>query len=125
MATEKTEKPTEQNERKDVAPERENDTKTPRETRWVKNAFFEGGSTKYIRLDEVHNFLNDNNFGEGDTTDEELAAEILRRAGLVEHVRYEELKEGLTDFFSTIPSPAMEWINPNYGKHYPKNIQPR
>lgn len=98
--------------------------KTPPYTRWVKNAFFDGGVTKYIRLDEIHNFLNDNHFGEGDATDKDIAAEILRRAGLVEHSKYSEILQGLTEFFETIPDPAMEWINPNYGKHYPKPIRP-
>ena len=99
--------------------------KVPAKTRWVANAFFNGGSTKYVRLDELHNYLNDNNFGQGDTTDEELATEILRRAGLVEHPRHDEIRDALREFFETIPDPAMKWINPNFGKKYPKVIDPQ
>jgi hypothetical protein len=91
-------------------------------TRWVKNAFFNGGTTKYVRLDELHNELSGNNYGQGDFTDHDLAAEIVSRAGLLEHPRYEEIVDGLTEFFETIPDPAMQWINPNYGVHYPKSI---
>lgn len=99
--------------------------KVPPKTRWVKNAFFNGGTTKYVRLDELHNHLNDNHFGQGDTTDEELATEIMRRAGMVEHPKHDEIRDALRDFFEMIPDPAMKWINPNYGKHYPKAIQPK
>lgn len=95
----------------------------PAPTRWVKNAFFNGGSTKRIRLDEIHNELNNNNLGQGDITDYELAKEIMSRAGLVEHPRFNELVEGLAEFLETIPDPAMNWINPNYGYHYPKNVE--
>lgn len=94
----------------------------PQQTRWVKNAFFRGGSTKNVRLDEIHNQLNNNVANTGDITDYELAKEIISRAGLVEHVRFNELVQGLADFLETIPDPAMEWVNPNYGHHFPKNI---
>lgn len=96
---------------------------TPPNTRWVKNAFFNGGQTKYARLDEIHNQLNNNVANTGDITDYELAKEIISRAGLVEHPRFEEIVQGLADFFETIPDPAMKWINPNYGHHFPKNVE--
>lgn len=117
MATQKT--PSEKK------PETQEVKKTPPQTRWVQNAFFNGGWTKNIRLDEIHNHLNDNNAGQGDATDEQIAAEILRRAGLVEHVRYKEILQGLTEFFESIPDPAMEWINPNYGRRFPRSIDPQ
>lgn len=93
--------------------------------RWVKNAFFEGGWTKNIRLDEIRNHLNRQSPGQGDMSDEQLSEEILRRAGLIEHARYQEIKTALTTFFASIPDPAMQWVNPNYGKHFPKNVEPK
>jgi hypothetical protein len=84
--------------------------------RWVKNAFFSPNppATKNLRLDELHNLVNRNHDGVNDTTDYELAEMILERANLKEHVRYNEIAQGLADFFSSVPEPAMQWINPNF-----------
>jgi hypothetical protein len=99
--------------------------KSPPQTRWVKNAFFNGGSTTRIRLDELHNEFNGNVYGQGDSTDLDIADEILERAGLREHVRFNEIRQGLADFLADVPDPAMKWVNPNYGVAYPKKIEPK
>lgn len=83
------------------------------ETRWTANAFWEGGRSKNLRLDELHNSRNPNTTGVGDTTDYGLAAMILQRAGLGGHEKFQELRSifGRALLYE-IDNPR-EWLNPN------------
>lgn len=86
------------------------------EKRWVANQFWQGGATKYPRLDEARNFHDPNATGVFDTSDEDLARAILQRAGLAGHLKYEDLVKTIGQAFSRSVRNPQKWLNPVYGE---------
>lgn len=80
--------------------------------RWIMAQFFSPSWTKNLTLDELRNGNDNNVTGVFDATDLDVAKEILRRAGLVDHFRYEELSETLSEWLADIDDPRT-FINPN------------
>lgn len=74
------------------------------EPRWLKNEFFETrGPSITVRLDDLHHGP--------DTSDRQLAADILMRAGLSDHPRRKELMDKFARALGEIEDPEL-WLNP-------------
>lgn len=84
------------------------------ETRWVRGSFFDGGVSKNLRLDERHNQQDPNDPTPTDTSDVQLATEILLRADLLERIFSAELVELFARALATIKDPV-KFANPNHG----------
>lgn len=88
--------------------------------RWVRNSFFEGGRTYKPRLDEINNMRDVNVTSWHDSTDTDIAREILVRAGLSSHWKYDELTGYIAGSLSFILDPD-KWMNPNFVEPTPEN----
>ncbi len=88
----------------------------PNDFRWNRNNFFSGGMTKRPTLNDLRNEVIGGTGGEQgfDTTDRQLATEILNRAGLVDRPFYYELLVRLTDALSDVDD-TKKFVNPIYG----------
>lgn len=80
------------------------------ERRWLKNEFWTSrGPTTAVRIDELSNLSDKSYEGSGDTTDRELAADIINRAGLMDHPRRLELTERFAHALSGVKNPR-KWL---------------
>ncbi len=82
-------------------------------TRWVMAQFFNPSSTKYLTLDELHNKLDPNKKDATDSTDEQVAEEVLNRANLLSHPRIEDLRSWVIEGLASVDDP-MKFCNPLY-----------
>lgn len=81
------------------------------EPRWIQNEFFNAhGPTTVVRLDELTNLGNKTYEGRGDTTDRQLAREVIMRAGLGDHPRFYELVDKLAVGLGEINDPG-DWLH--------------
>lgn len=81
------------------------------EPRWIANEFFNAhGPTTVVRLDELTNLGNKSYEGRGDTTDRELARQIIMRAGLAEHSRFNQLVDLVAVGLGEINDPG-DWLH--------------
>lgn len=79
--------------------------------RWIKNEFFNShGPTTVTRLDELTNLANKTYEGRGDTSDRELAREIVMRAGLGDHPRLYQLTDLVAVGLGEIDDPG-DWLH--------------
>lgn len=81
------------------------------EPRWIQNEFFNAhGPTTVVRLDELTNLGNKTYEGRGDTTDRQLAREIVMRAGLGDHPRLNQLVDMMAVGLGEINDPG-DWLH--------------
>lgn len=79
--------------------------------RWVANEFFNAhGPTTVVRIDELANLANKTYEGRGDTTDRELSRQIIMRAGLSDHPRFNQLVDLLAVGLGEINDPG-DWLH--------------
>lgn len=79
--------------------------------RWVANEFFNAhGPTTVVRIDELANLANKNWEGRGDTSDRELSRQIIMRAGLSDHPRFNQLIDLVAVGLGEINDPG-DWLH--------------
>jgi hypothetical protein len=83
--------------------------------RWLANEFFAAtGPTTVVRLDELTNLGNKTYEGRGDTSDRQLASQVIMRAGLGDHPRFNQLVDMMAVGLGEIDDPG-KWLH-GYGK---------
>jgi hypothetical protein len=84
--------------------------------RWLANEFFAStGPTTVVRLDELTNLGDKTYEGRGDTSDRELAKQIMMRAGLGDHPRFNQLSDMMAVGLGEIDDPG-DWLH-GYGSN--------
>lgn len=79
--------------------------------RWLANEFFAAtGPTTVVRLDELTNLGNKTYEGRGDNSDRQLAAQIIMRAGLGDHPRFNQLVDMMAVGLGEIDDPG-KWLH--------------
>lgn len=79
--------------------------------RWIRNEFFNAtGPTTVVRLDELANLGDTSYEGRGDTSDRQLAREIMMRAGLGDHPRFNQLCDMMAVGLGEINDPK-DWLH--------------
>ena len=79
--------------------------------RWIANEFFAAtGPSTVVRLDELRNLGDKSYEGRGDTSDRELARQIMMRAGLGDHPRFKQLSDMMARGLGEIDDPK-DWLS--------------
>jgi hypothetical protein len=79
--------------------------------RWIRNEFFNShGPTTVVRLDELANLGDKSYEGRGDTSDRQLGREIIMRAGLGDHPRFNQLCDMMAVGLGEINDPG-DWLH--------------
>lgn len=79
--------------------------------RWLANEFFSAtGPTTVVRLDELTNLGDKSYEGRGDSSDRELARQIIMRAGLGDHPRLNQLVDMMAVGLGEIDDPG-KWLH--------------
>jgi hypothetical protein len=79
--------------------------------RWIANEFFAShGPTTVVRLDELTNLGDKSYEGRGDSSDRELSRQIMMRAGLGDHPRFNQLVDMMAVGLGEIDDPG-KWLH--------------
>lgn len=79
--------------------------------RWLANEFFAAtGPTTVVRLDELTNLGDKSYEGRGDSSDREMARQIIMRAGLGDHFRFNQLVDMMARGLGEIDDPG-DWLH--------------
>lgn len=80
--------------------------------RWIMTQFFKPSFTKNPTLEELRNGKDHNLVGVYDSTDMDIAKEVLRRADLADSHIYNDLCEIFAEALSEVEDPHL-FVNPN------------